>query len=329
MHKATTSRRASAFWVTGPHSGELRDEELPPLRSGQVQVRTLYSGISRGTEALIFKGQVPASEYRRMRAPFQEGAFPWPVKYGYSSVGEVEDGPAEMIGRRIFCLFPHQTRYQVPVERIVPLPHALPAERAVLAANLETAVNGLWDAAPRLGDRIAVVGAGVVGAACAWLASRIPGCEVQLVDIDPGREGLARRLGVDFALPEQAHADADLVIHASGAPAGLVTALGLAGFEARVVELSWYGDRQVTLPLGEGFHQRRLRLISSQVGNVADSQRSRWDYRRRIELTLRLLEEPALDCLITGEDAFADLPAVQARLAEAQSGTLMHRIRYD
>jgi threonine dehydrogenase-like Zn-dependent dehydrogenase len=329
MTRQTGDRSATAFWVTDPGAGELRDEVLPPLGPGQVRIRTLYTGISRGTEALVFQGRVPPSEYQRMRAPFQDGDFPAPVKYGYCSIGEVEEGPADAIGRRVFCLYPHQTRYQVPVDQTHRLPDSVPSGRAVLAANLETAVNGLWDAAPRLGDRIAVVGAGVLGTLCAWLAGRIPGCEVELIDIDPRREAVAGRLGLAFCLPERARPDADLVIHASGAPAGLVTSLELAGFEARVVELSWYGDRQVALPLGQGFHQRRLRLISSQVGSVADAQRARWDHRRRMTLALRLLADQALDCLITGEDHFRALPAVQARLAETPAGTLMHRIRYD
>lgn len=329
MITRTDDRQATAFWITAPGTGELRGETLPPLALGQVRVRTLYSGISRGTEALVFRGRVPPSEYQRMRAPFQAGDFPAPVKYGYCSVGEIEEGPAGSIGHRVFCLYPHQTHYQVPVEQTHPLPESVPPGRAVLAANLETAVNALWDATPRLGDRVAVVGAGVLGSLCGWLAARIPGCEVELIDIDPGRASLTRRLGLDFALPQNARPDADLVIHASGAPAGLVTALGLAGFEARVVELSWYGDREVTLPLGQGFHQRRLHLISSQVGSVADAQRARWDHPRRMRLALRLLAAPVLDCLITGEDTFRDLPAVQARLATDPPGVLMHRIRYD
>jgi threonine dehydrogenase-like Zn-dependent dehydrogenase len=328
MAAELTGSSATAFWVTGVRRGELRDERLPALADGHVRVRTRFSGISRGSEALVFRGEVPPSEYQRMRAPFQSGDFPAPVKYGYCSVGQIEAGPPVRVGQRVFCLYPHQTRYQVPADQVHPLPAGLPPGRAVLGANLETAINGLWDAAPRLGDRVAVVGAGVIGCLSAWLVTRIPGCVVELIDIDPQRAAVADALRVPFRLPEQASADADLVIHASGAPSGLVTALGLAGFEARIVELSWYGDRPVTLPLGEGFHQRRLQLVSSQVGAVAGAQRARWDHRRRMALALRLLEDSVLDVLITGEDDFADLPEVQGRLAADPRGALMHRIRY-
>ncbi|NEV61840.1 zinc-dependent alcohol dehydrogenase [Thiorhodococcus minor] len=317
-----------AFWVTAPGQGELREEPLPKVAPGQVRVRASYGAISRGTEALVFRGEVPASEHQRMRAPFQEGDFSFPVKYGYCSVGEVEEGPADLLGRSVFCLYPHQAQYVVPAEAVVPLPHEVPPERAILAANMETAVNGLWDATPRIGDRIAVIGAGTVGCLVAWLAGRIPGCEVELIDVDPGKAGVAEALGLGFALPEQARGEADLVIHTSGSPAGLVTALGLAGRESTVVEMSWYGARPATLPLGEAFHQRRLTLRSSQVGGLPPSQAPRWTLRRRLQTALPLLADPRLDVLITGSSAFTELPAVMARLVEAPQGTICHRIHY-
>jgi len=318
-----------AFWVIAPNHGEIRNERLSPLPTDWVRVRTRFSGISRGTEGLVFRGEVPVSEYRRMRAPFQDGNFPAPVKYGYINVGEVEQGPAALRGRVVYCLYPHQTRYQVPAASVTPLPDGLPAERAVLAANMETAINGLWDAAPRIGDRISVVGGGTLGCLVAWLAGRIPGCRVELIDTNPARAALAEALGVAFREPAAATADADLVVHASGVPAGLATALELAGFEATVLELSWFGSRPVTVPLGQAFHQRRLTLRSSQVGSVAAAQRGRWDYRRRLELALSLLADDVLDRLITGEDGFDHLPQVQARLATDPGNTLLHRIRYD
>jgi threonine dehydrogenase-like Zn-dependent dehydrogenase len=318
-----------AFWVTGPNQGEIRDEKLPPLPDGWVRVRTCFSGISRGTEGLVYRGEVPSSEHQRMRAPFQGGDLPAPVKYGYINVGEVEFGPAELVGRMVFCLYPHQTRWQLPADAVHPLPEHLPPGRAVLAANLETAINALWDAAPRLGDRIGVVGGGTLGCLAAWLAVQIPGCRVELIDVNPRRAVVADRLGVPFRAPADATPDADLLIHASGAAAGLSTALELAGFEATVLELSWFGSQPVTLPLGQAFHQRRLTLRSSQVGSIATAQRARWDFRRRMQLALSLLGDDKLDALITGEDPFDDLPRVQARLAADPGDTLMHRIRYD
>jgi len=316
-----------AFWIAEPGRGEIRDESLPQPADGDVVIRALYSGISRGTESIVFNGGVPASEYQRMRAPFQSGDFPGPVKYGYASVGRVEDGPRDLQNREAFVLFPHQTHYVVPARSVHVLPDGVPAARAILAANLETAINGVWDARPQVGDRVTVVGAGTVGCLTAWLAGRIPGASVELVDLNPGRAAVARALGVQFAAPEAAATDRDLVIHASGSLDGLDLALRIAAFEATIVELSWYGDRSVPIPLGEAFHARRLTLKSSQVGTVAASQRPRWDTRRRMELALALLADPVLDVLITGESAFEELPNVMRRLASAEDA-ICHRIKY-
>jgi 2-desacetyl-2-hydroxyethyl bacteriochlorophyllide A dehydrogenase len=319
---------AAAFWITSPGQGELRRERLPSPGEGEVLVEARFSGISRGTETLVFQGRVPVSQHAAMRGPFQAGDFTFPVKYGYSSVGIVREGPPELIGQRVFCLHPHQDRYVVPASAVVPLPDAVPDARAVLAANMETALNGLWDAAPRLGDRVGVIGAGAVGALAAALLTRIPGAEVELIDVDPEKAPIAATLGVDFALPGAARGELDLVIHASGVPEGLATALRLAGFEARVVDLSWYGDRPVALPLGEAFHSRRLRLVSSQVGAVARARRARWDHRRRLALALELLEDARFDALLAPAEPFARLPAVMAALAARPSNVMCQLITY-
>jgi threonine dehydrogenase-like Zn-dependent dehydrogenase len=289
----------------------------------------LASGISRGTESLVFAGRVPVSEWQRMRCPHQEGEFPGPVKYGYCAVGLIEAGPPALVGHRVFCLHPHQTRFVVPVDAVSLLPDAVATERAVLAANMETALNAMWDLAPRLGDRIAVVGAGVVGALVAALAARLPGSRVQLVDPDPRRAALAEAFGCSYASPDHAEPDADAVVHASGRPEGLSTALALAGFEATVLELSWYGSQPVAAPLGGAFHSRRLTLRASQVGSVATAQRARWDYRRRMQTVIELLADERLDVLLDASSPFDDLPQTMARLTRAPQGALCHVVRYD
>jgi 2-desacetyl-2-hydroxyethyl bacteriochlorophyllide A dehydrogenase len=320
---------ARAFWIASPGRGEIRAEQLPPAGEGELLVKALFSGISRGTEALVFQGRVPPSEYERMRAPFQAGDWPGPVKYGYASVGRVQHGPAEWQERTVFVLYPHQTHYVVPAGAAHRVPDDVPPERAVLAANLETAINGVWDADIQPGDRVTVIGAGTVGCLVAWLAGQFPGCDVELVDRNPQRAGLARALSVAFASPETARVNADVVIHASGSASGLDLALRLAGNESTIVEMSWYGNQIVPLPLGAAFHARRLTLKSSQVGTVSQAQRSRWDTRRRMQLALSLLNDPALDALITGESDFDALPRIMAALAETPGDTVCHRIRYD
>ena len=321
------NERAQALWYVGPNRAEIRTETLAP-DVGDIHIEALYGGISRGTERLVFTGRVPESEYARMRAPFMDGAFPFPVKYGYATVGRIVGGPDELVGRTAFVLFPHQTAFAVPADRITLLPADVPASRAVLAANMETALNAIWDAAPGPAGRIAVVGAGVVGSLCAWLAGKLPGAEVTLVDIDARRAAVAAALGVRFAPPDAAPGECDVVIHASASAAGLTTALRLAGNEAAVVELSWYGAGDIPVPLGEAFHSRRLRLISSQVGQVAPSRRPRWSYARRMEAAIGLLADPALDALIAPSVDFHDLPAQLPKILSAPSGVLCQLIRY-
>lgn len=322
-------RAARAFWLRSPGHGEIRDVALPAPADEDVVVRSLCSGVSRGTETLVFRGGVPESQHTAMRAPFQDGEFPGPVKYGYLNVGLVEEGPQHLLGRTVFCLYPHQTRYVVPASAVTPVPGNVPATRAVLAGTVETAVNALWDAAPLIGDRIAVVGAGMVGACVAAVLARYPAVRVQLVDADPMRAGIAGALGVDFALPEDAAGDCDLVIHASATEDGLARSLELLATEGTVLEMSWYGDRRISLPLGEAFHSRRLVVRSSQVGMVSPARRSSRTYADRLALALDLLADPAFDALITGECAFEELPEVLPRLTSGELPGLCHRVLYE
>jgi 2-desacetyl-2-hydroxyethyl bacteriochlorophyllide A dehydrogenase len=324
------SETSRQFWIMGPGRGRVVEADLAPLRPGDVMVRTRYSGISRGTESLVFNGRVPPSQHQAMRAPYQEGEFPGPVKYGYASVGEVvaDAASGDLLGALVFCLFPHQDVYGVPAEAVTPLPDGVPAARAVLAAYMETALTVAWDARPTVGDRIVVIGAGVLGLLVAWLCRQVPGSSVTIVDVNPDRESPARTLGVPFLAGPPQLRDADLVIHASGQPDGLRTALCVAGVESTVIEASWYGDRSVPLPLGEDFHSRRLTIRSSQVGHIPPDRAPRWTRARRMQLALELLRATELDALITGESQLSELPEVLAHLSDHPDAGLCHRIRY-
>jgi hypothetical protein len=317
------------LWYVGPGRAEIRAEKLSALHPGKVRVRALYGALSRGTEALVLAGRVPESEFERMRAPFMGGAFPFPVKYGYATVGRVEDGPAGLVGRNVFTLHPHQTQFDLPFEAAIPLATDASPRRAVLAANMETAINAAWDAEPKPSDRICIVGAGVVGCLVAFALKQVAGaCDVTLIDVDPGREKLARALGVKFAKPDAAPSDCALVVHTSATAEGLATALGLAADEATVLELSWYGAGTVPVPLGGAFHSRRLRLISSQVGKVAPSHRKEWTHRKRLELALQLTAAPELEALVEPAIAFHDLPARLPQIFAPGSGILCQAIDY-
>ena len=319
---------AQALWYVAPGKAEIRAEPVALPAEGEVRVRAVASALSRGTERLIFAGGVPESEYERMRAPFMSGTFPFPVKYGYAMVGRVDEGPTDLKGRLCFALYPHQTVFNLAAKNIVPLPDGLTPERAVLAANMETALNAVWDGAPGPADRIAVVGAGVLGLLVARLCAGIPGTEVTVVDIDAGRASIAGAFGAAFATPDKAPDNCDLVVHTSASAKGLTTALRLAGDEATVLELSWYGANAVTVPLGDVFHSRRLKLISSQVGKVAASHRLRWDYRRRLIAALKLLQDPVFDQLLAPPVSFTDLPAKLPGILTPAGGVLCQLIRY-
>ncbi|MCA6112872.1 zinc-dependent alcohol dehydrogenase [Bradyrhizobium cenepequi] len=319
---------ASALWYCRPGEVEIRQEAMAAPGAGEVRVKTLYSAISRGTESLVFGGRVPVGEFERMRAPFMAGDFPFPAKYGYAAVGRVESDDYVLRGKNVFALYPHQTAFNIPVGAVLALPEEVPPHRAVLAANMETALNGVWDAAPGPADRIVIIGAGVVGSLVAYLCGRIPGTDVTLIDINPTRAELAGKLGVSFTGPGDAIGDCDLVVHASGSPDGLRTALELAGDEATVLEMSWYGDAAVTATLGGPFHSRRLRLVSSQVGQIAPSHRPRWTHGRRLAAAIALLCDPRLDALLAPAVAFHDLPQRLPGILDPGSGILCQPIIY-
>ena len=319
---------SQALWYVAPGAAEIRAEPPPQPGPTDLVVRALHGALSRGTERLVFAGDVPETEFERMRCPFMAGAFPFPVKYGYCLVGQVQLGPEELRGRTVFALHPHQTLFALPAPAVVAVPSHVPARRAVLAANMETALNAVWDAAPGPADRIAIVGGGVVGLLVAWLCGKLPGAEVTVVDIDATRATHASHLRPAFATPDGTPRDCDLVVHASGSGAGLATALELAGDEATILELSWYGRREIAVPLGGAFHSRRLKLISSQVGRVAASHRLRWTPRRRLAAALELLADPVLDSLLAPAVAFADLPGKLAGILAPESGVLCQVIDY-
>ena len=320
---------ARAFWVAEPGRGEIRPVTVPAAGRMTCSCARCASGISRGTETLVFRGGVPPSQYAVMRAPFQEGDFPGPVKYGYLNVGVVEEGPEDLVGRTVFCLHPHQTAYVVPVSAVTVVPDGVPAARAVLAGTVETAVNALWDARPLVGDRVAVVGAGMVGCCVARLLAGIPGVTVTLVDIDRSRAGVAETLGVGFSVPGDAPRERTWSCTRRGTSAGLQTAIDLLAPDGEVLELSWYGDAPVTVALGGAFHSRRLTVRASQVGEVAAARRARRTRAERLALALRLLDDPAFDALLTGESRFEELPDLMPKLADGSVPALCHTITYD
>ena len=319
--------RNEALWYVGDERVELRAVDTSALQKDHVRIAAHTSGLSRGTERLVLQGRVPTTEHLRMRCPHQDGDFPFPVKYGYAMVGVIEDGPKARIGETVFLLHPHQRHICVPIADVHTVPQDVPPRRAALAANMETALNVTWDAGAAPGDRMLIVGGGVLGLLIAGIAARIPGTVVTVADIDATRAPVAEKLGAAFALPSAAPSDQDIVIHTSGTAEGLALALLSAGMEARIVEASWYGDKTVSVSLGEAFHSRRLQIVSSQVGALPAHKRVRWTHARRMAAALDLLRDACFDALITGEIAFADAPARVPQILSDSTG-LMTVLRY-
>lgn len=318
---------AQAYWVTESGHGELRPEAIPTPGPKEALVRTLYSGVSRGTERVVHEGRVPERVADLMHAPHQEGDFPGPVKYGYLSVGVVEEGPEDWTGKTVFSLHPHQDFYVVPTNQLTAIPEDVPARRAVLTGIVEVAINALWEAGPRLGDRVAVVGGGLVGGVLATLLRKYPLGRLQLVDSDPAKRVLAEKLNIDFALPDEAENDCDIVFHCSASNAGLKLSLQLAGDDSDVIELSWFADKEVTLPLGEDFHARRLTIRSSQVGAVALPRRHRRTNAQRLQLAAATLKDPLFDTFLSSECQFQNLPTTLVKLFEKPGG-FCHVVAY-
>ncbi|XVX22203.1 zinc-dependent alcohol dehydrogenase [Actinomycetota bacterium] len=308
--------------------GEIRQEPLPRPESDEVLVRTLASGVSRGTETLVHRHEVPPEIAVDMRAPHQVGDLPDPVKYGYLSVGVVEQGPADLMGRRVFALHPHQDWFVVPSTDVVPIPDDVPTQRAVLAGTVETAVNALWDGAPRIGDRIAVVGAGMVGLSIALLLARHPLGRLEVVETDATRREQVRALGLTAVAPDESGEGCDLVFHTSASSGGLATAIGLLGMEGEVIELSWYGTTRPETPLGAAFHSKRLAIRASQVGRVSPARSARRSYGDRLAIALEALRDSAFDALLTPPVPFDDLPAAIDEIASDQREVLCQIIDY-
>lgn len=319
---------ARALVYAAPQHCEIRDFPLVELAPGLVEVETLFSGLSRGTERVVFNGAIPESEHSRMRAPFQIGEFPFPVAYGYASVGNVVEGPEDLRGRTVFSLAPHQERLRLNGSAVTVLPEEVTPERAVLAANTETALNAIWDAELQPGSTVLIVGAGLLGCLLAALLSIRQDLSVYICDLLPQRSATLTEFPVSFITTTEGLDSVAVSFHTSASAAGLQTAIDALAFEGRVIELSWFGDRDVTLSLGGAFHSKRLTIQSSQVGHVARARRASTGYAQRLGQALGHLADPRFDAFVSEEVAFDDLPEAMPRLLAPDAPGIATRIRY-
>jgi 2-desacetyl-2-hydroxyethyl bacteriochlorophyllide A dehydrogenase len=306
---------AAAVWFPRARSVELRTEELSEPGPDEVRVRAALSAISHGTEMLVYRGEVDAD--LALDLPTLVGGYGFPLKYGYASVGHAIAVGPDVRGVRegdlVFALHPHQDEYVVPQSLVRPLPRGIAPEQGVFLANIETAINVVLDAKPRLGEVVAVFGQGVVGLLVTQLLRR-SGTRVVAVEPSPLRRSFAERCGAEAAIAPGDRAlvreftsgrGADIAIEASGSPSALQEAIDCVAPEGTVVVCSWYGDKPVPLVLGGNFHRGRVRVISSQVGRIDPSLAPRWDRERRMELATELLGDLVLADLITHRIPFA------------------------
>lgn len=320
---------------TQKHHAKLQRVALKPLKEKEILVETHYSGVSRGTERLVYSGSVPTTEWQAMRCPNQAGDFDFPITYGYACVGKVIEigssvtkvNPDELI----FALHPHQSHFVIDEDWANPLPEALPLDRAVLSANMETALNANWDADFNPDSRVAVIGGGVVGLLTGYLASRSSNAPVTLIDIDPRKSEIATKLGLEFCLGDGLSKSGhlfDVLFHTSASGNGLQSAIDHANFEATIVEMSWYGEKSVNLTLGGRFHSQRLKLVSSQVGAVSPKKRANISHAERLQIAMGHLKDDALDALLYPHIEFSELPTQLSQIFDPAYDALCPLVTY-
>jgi 2-desacetyl-2-hydroxyethyl bacteriochlorophyllide A dehydrogenase len=343
MSSSTASPRfgrsvAAAVWFPRARVVELRTETLPEPGPDEVRVRAVLSAISQGTEMLVYRGEVDAG--LALDLPTLAGGYGFPLKYGYASVGRAvavgRDVRAVSEGDLVFALHPHQDEYVLSESLVRHLPDRTTPEQGVFVANLETAINVVLDAKPRLGEVVAVFGQGVVGLLITQLLRR-SGARVVAVEPSALRRSFAERCGAELAITPQDGTvlrrltrgrGADLAIDASGSPSALQEAIDSVALEGTVVVCSWYGEKPVPLDLGGLFHRRRVRLVSSQVGRIDPSLAPRWDRERRLELATSLLGELVLADLITHRIPFARAADAYALLDGGDAETVQVVLDY-
>ena len=318
-------RKARALWHTSASQSQIKEVELSA--NPACVVKSLYSLISTGTERLVSRGQVPHALYASMKVPYMEGEFSFPVKYGYSLVGEVQEGPEEILGKKVHLLHPHQDYCRVQASELTVLPGEVPPLRATLASNLETALNSIWDSGVSVGDRVLVVGFGIIGSLTARLLQSIAGVEVWVYDLDAQRSELASASG--FHIVDRMLYDFDIAFHCSSSSKGLQSCIDHIGFEGKVMEMSWYGEQAVELQLGGSFHQQRKQIISSQVSSIPSNHRARWDFNRRKAVVMELLKNPAYDQHLGEQVPFDKVPALFGNIRKGSLSALSWVIAYD
>ena len=321
--------KAHGLWFLGANQFSIREETLRSPSTPYCVVKSICSGISQGTEQLVYSEAVPESIQHQMRCPYMGGDFPFPIKYGYSLVGEVVEGPENIVGRNVHMLHPHQDYGCVHPRDIYLLDDGILPEKAILASNMETAVNAVWDSQVTLGDRVLVVGFGNVGSLVARILSLSMGVEMFVTDTSALKRSMAQKMGFNVCEISQLKEEFDISFNVSASADGLQTAIDAVGYEGKIIELSWYGNRAVSLQLGGDFHIQRKTIISSQVSHIPSHRLARWDTIRRKKLVFSLLKQPEFEEHVTHNLRFSELPRILSESRSLFQDNLMIAVHYD
>lgn len=300
---------AESFWIRKKNNSFIKKHSISIPQNNEVLVKTIYSGISYGTEKIVYSGNVPKSQRSLMRCPYQEGEFGSNVKYGYMNVGKVMNGPSKLVNRYVYTLYPHQTQYVLPLEELTFIPKLIPIKRCLLTANMETAINAMWDTLPTCGDKILIIGAGIVGFLMAYILMTIIGIEILLIDTDKEKSKIAKIFGIKFSCSIPKSYNANIIYECSGNPSVIDILSSHVNDETVICIMSWYGNSVSNINFGNEFFSKRTKILFSQVAKVSHNRDKYWNNKKRKDLAISLLNDDKLDNLIEKDMiSFHDLP---------------------
>ena len=318
--------KSYSLWIDKKKRSIIKHNRIVYKKNSKtVLVKTIYSGISKGTEKLISSKMVSKNQFELMQAPFQKGNFNLPIKYGYINVGKIINGPKNLINKNIFSLYPHQTIYEIPIKNINLLPKDN-LKKYVLVANMETAINIFWDCSANKNDKILIFGLGTVGLLTAFFFKLKNYKKIYVYDSNINKKKYCNLLRLNFINLKQAK-DFNIIINTTSNYKVLEKSMSILVNEGKIVEASWYGSKKGYLSLGDYFHSRRLKLISSQVSKIPNHMKNKYDYKKRLKLAINSLKHKKLEKLITSESNFFNLERDYFKILNNKN-TIMHLVKY-
>ena len=318
--------KSQSLWLIKKNKPKILSKDIYYKKNNKtVLVKTLYSGISKGTENLVARGKIHKSQFKIMRCPFQDGNFSFPIKYGYINIGEIIDGPISLTGKKIFTLFPHQTVFEISTKNINLIKNKN-AKKYLLTANMETAVNIFWDSQAKKNDRILIVGLGSVGLLTAYFFKLKGYKNLYVSDVNLSKKSIAKKLNLNFIHYNKIN-NLDCIINTTSNYDVLNNSFTKLNLDGKIIEASWYGEKVGKLNLGNEFHSKRLRIISSQVSNIPLHMQKKHNYRSRLKIAINALNDDKLLLLINSVSKFENLEKNYISILKDKN-IIIHAIKY-